>query len=71
VLGPGLTANTGSVSFLKKRSKKLLSIGFPIAYGVYYANYANEMSNAGGNSKPSAKIFLVFLQKRTTSLHVI
>jgi hypothetical protein len=51
----------GSASFLKKRSKKLWSNGFSIAYGV---------GHAAGNSEPSIRSFFwfFFFKKRTALL---
>jgi hypothetical protein len=51
----------GSASFLKKRSKKLLSSGFPIAFGVPHCDSARH---AGGHSEASAKSFLVLFFKK-------
>jgi hypothetical protein len=51
----------GSASFFKKRSKKLLSSGFPIALSVPHCNGARH---AGGHSEASAKSFLVLFFKK-------
>jgi hypothetical protein len=49
-----------SASFLKKRSKKLLSIGFPIAFGVRHA----DGGTLTATPNQVLKVFCFFFSKK-------